>query len=369
MLTLATDPTALQIVWYLLIAVLWTGFFFLEGFDFGVGMLIKVLGRNDRERRVIINTIGPTWDGNEVWLLTAGGATFAAFPGWYATLFSGLYLPLFLVLIGLIIRGVSFEYRSKNPETAWRNMHDWFATIGSFLPALVLGVGFANFVKGLRVGSDVLISQGFWSLFSPFGLIGGLLFVALFVTHGAVFIALKTKGDLHPRAKAFAARSGVVATALLFVFVLYQNLAWPASENEWFNGNLICWVTGLLAVAALAVATWFAKQDREGVAFIATGLTIVLLMINIFTKMYGNLGFISTDPDNPLNIVTASSSPMTLTLMTWAAAIFVPIVLGYQAWSYWVFRKRLSIKNLPVDDTFMPAEEVSGGPRRGAAGV
>ncbi|HNV09807.1 MAG TPA: cytochrome d ubiquinol oxidase subunit II [Propionibacteriaceae bacterium] len=366
MLTLATDPTGLQIVWYLLIAVLWTGFFFLEGFDFGVAMLIKVLGRNDRERRLIINTIGPTWDGNEVWLLTAGGATFAAFPGWYATLFSGLYLPLFLVLVGLILRGVSFEYRSKNPETAWRNMFDWFAIIGSFLPALVLGVGFANFLKGLKVGSDVLISQSFWSLFSPFGLLGGLLFVALFVTHGAVFISLKTKGEMHQRSRAFAVKAGAVSTVLMLVFVLYQNLAWPASENPWFNGGAITWITGLLAVAALAVATWFARQDREGIAFLATGLSIIFLMVNIFTKMYGNLGFISTDPNNPLDIITASSSPMTLKIMTWAAVIFVPIVLGYQSWSYWVFRRRLGVRNMPQD---LEHEALTGPQTKAVAGA
>ena len=347
MLILLQSATALQNVWFLLIAVLWIGYFFLEGFDYGVAMLIPTMGRTDKERRVIINTIGPVWDGNEVWLLTAGGATFAAFPGWYSTMFSGLYIPLFLVLVGLILRGVAFEYRAKREDIRWKNAFDWCAAIGSFLPALVLGVGFANFVKGIKVGSDVLVSQGFWSLFSPFGLLGGVLFVVLFLAHGAVFLSLKTKGEVHDKARKAATTFTIAAAAVMLAFVLFQNLAYPASDNTWFNGTVLCWICGLLAVAALAAAWYFTKAGRDGLAFIATGLSILLLVVNFFVKMYGTLGWISTDPAHPLDITTASSSPATLKIMTIAAVVFVPIVLAYQAWSYWVFRKRLSTSNIP----------------------
>ncbi|MGO4958241.1 cytochrome d ubiquinol oxidase subunit II [Luteococcus sp. Sow4_B9] len=350
MTPLHADPTTLQIVWFWLSAVLWLGYFFLEGFDYGVAMLFPVLGRDEDERRVMINTIGPVWDGNEVWLLTAGGAMFAAFPGWYATLFSGLYLPLFLVLVGLIIRGIAFEYRAKRESTEWKRTLDWCATIGSFLPALVFGVGFANFVKGIRVGSDVLVAQGFWSLFNPFALLGGVLFVALFLSHGAVFIALKTKGAIRTKANRFALKSTLVTAALMAVFVVWQNVAWPADESSWLGraALVLCWASGLLAVIALLVSTVMVKKDRDGWAFVATGLAIAFLVVDIFAKMYGNLGFVSLDPANPLDMTTAASSPYTLKIMTIAAAAAVPVVLGYQAWSYWVFRKRLSTKNLPV---------------------
>ncbi|MDR0416682.1 MAG: cytochrome d ubiquinol oxidase subunit II, partial [Propionibacteriaceae bacterium] len=222
----------LAVVWFILIGVLWIGFFFLEGFDFGVGMLLPFLSKKDADRRVMVNTIGPHWDGNEVWLLTAGGATFAAFAGWYASLFASLYLPLFLVLVGLILRGVAFEFRGKQPSEAWRRRWDWAAAVGSFLPALVFGVGFANFLKGVTLsaapvsyweGHVVPIYDGFWGLFSPYALIGGLLFVALFVSHGAIFLSLKTRGDIQAKAKAFASKSILVTLVLLAVFVIWGN--------------------------------------------------------------------------------------------------------------------------------------------------
>ncbi|WP_203567766.1 cytochrome d ubiquinol oxidase subunit II [Aestuariimicrobium ganziense] len=333
-------------VWFLLIAVLWVGFFFLEGFDFGVAMLLPILGKDDRKRRVMINTIGPVWDGNEVWLLTAGGAMFAAFPGWYATLFSGLYLPLLLVLLGLILRGVSFEYRSKRKAPQWRNAHDWMAIIGSFLPSLVLGVGFANFVKGLTVAGDPpLVTTGFWSLFSPFALLGGVLFVVLFAAHGAIFIALKTKGDVHEEAKNLGTKLAYASAALLAVWAIWLNLAY-APDNP--AAKVVTWITALLAAAAVAGAGFFSSKDSEGKAFILTGIGIVAMVSTMFVKMYGNLGFISADAPG-LDMWSASSSPYTLKIMTIAAAVFVPIVLAYQAWSYWVFRKRLSTDNLPVE--------------------
>lgn len=347
MLTLLeASASGLQITWYLLIVVLWLGYFFLEGFDYGVAMLLPILGKTEKKRRVMINTVGPVWDGNEVWLLTAGGATFAAFPGWYATLFSGLYLPLLLVLVGLIFRGVAFEYRGKRDDDGWRSMMDWFATIGSFVPTLVLGIGFANFVIGLPTDANQLWSGSFWGLFSPFALLGGVLLVALFLTHGAVFLSLKTAGEIRNEARSFATRCGLIATVLLALFVVWQNLAYSASSNTFFNGSTVTWLTGILSVAALLAAIYATRLGREGWGLILNGVSIVMLFVGIFVKMFGNLGFVQ-DPTNPLNITTASASPTTLTIMTWAAVIFVPIVLGYQSWSYWVFAKRISTKQIP----------------------
>ena len=256
---LAVEPSVLQLIWFALIIVLWVGFFFLEGFDYGVAMLLPILGKRDKDRRVMINTIGPVWDGNEVWLLTAGGATFAAFPGWYATLFSALYLPLLLVLVGLILRGIAFEYRAKRDDARWRSMLDWFATVGSFLPSLVFGVGFANFIIGLPVDSRQLFAGTFLGLFSPFALLGGVLFVALFLTHGAVFISLKTKGDIRDSARNFAIPAALVSAVLLVVFAVWANLAYAHHSAL----PALTWTLSLLAAVAVAAAAGIAVVERE----------------------------------------------------------------------------------------------------------
>ncbi|WP_374955800.1 cytochrome d ubiquinol oxidase subunit II [Propionibacterium australiense] len=356
-LQLPLDASPLQIVWFCLIALLWTGFFFLEGFDFGVAMLYPVLGRDPRQRRVMINTIGPVWDGNEVWLLTAGGAMFAAFPGWYATLFSALYLPLFLVLAGLIARGVSFEYRAKMPDDRWRNTFDACASAGSFIVSLVLGIGFANLVRGLPVAPDTsaafgapnLFTGGFWSLFNPFSLLGGVLFILLFCTHGAVFLALKTYGEVRERAMTVLKTLGPLTVAVLAVFVLAACTVHGAAENPYLGApaTVLMWTAGLVAVVALTVAVLAQRAERNGRAFLFTGLTIIAFFVMVFTKLYGTLGFVSADPANPITMVNASSSPHTLRLMTIFAGCIVPVVLGYQIWSYWIFRRRISSRELP----------------------
>ena len=340
-------PT-LTLVWFVLVAVLWLGYFFLEGFDYGVAMLIPVLGKNEKEKRVVVNTIGPVWDGNEVWLLTAGGAMFAAFPGWYASVFSGLYIPLLLVLVGLILRGVAFEYRSKHPDSRYRTTLDWFATIGSFLPSLVFGVGFANFVIGLP--NDGLHWNGsFWALFGPFALLGGVMLVVLFLVHGSAFIALKTRGIIHDRAESFGARLGWAAAVLVALFVICQNVVWPAT-SEFGDLSVFAWAAGIVAILAIVGASFAIGKGRDGWGFIGTGLSVVALFVGVFLKMYGNIGFAQDENvavAERLNMITAASSPTTLTIMTWAAVIFVPIVIGYQSWSYWVFSKRISTKNIP----------------------
>ena len=347
MLNLLETPSTLTIVWFALVAVLWIGYFFLEGFDYGVAMLLPILGKKEKDRRVIVNTIGPLWDGNEVWLLTAGGATFAAFPGWYATLFSGLYLPLFLILVGLIIRGVSFEYRAKNPDARWRNTFDWMAATGSFIVSLVFGVGFANFIIGMPValaeGSNHLhvFTGGFWSLFSPFALLGGVVLVVLFLFHGANFLALKTKGVVHDRAKAFSAKVSLAAIVGGAIYLVWANIA--------YGWGAIGWVLTVLAAAGL-IGSWLAiRAGRDGWAFVATTVTILLVAVWIFGRMWPNLGFDNSAAAMPLDRVTAASTDLTLTIMTGAAVVFVPIVLAYQAWTVWIFRKRISTHNIPDD--------------------
>ncbi len=367
----APQPTTwLAVLWFILIAVLWIGFFFLEGFDFGVSMLYPVLGKDPTERRVMINSIGPTWDGNEVWLLTAGGATFAAFPGWYATLFSGLYLPLFLVLMGLILRGISFEYRAKFGSESSRNIFDWCASIGSFVVTLVFGVGFANFIRGLKVGEDMVMAADFvprfFSLFTPFALVGGVTLVVLFLAHGAVFLSLKTDGNLRDKAGKLATTLGYAAAVLVAVYVVWANIAYPTSAIAYTSNSLFmigAWLTAALAIAGVGAAAFFETQRREGLAFICTGVSIAMLFVMTFIHMYGTLGFRGatlTDVGS-LNIATAASSTLTLTLMAIFAACLVPVVLLYTAWTYWVFRKRLSVHHMPDFPEFIK--------RRGRRGV
>ena len=357
MLPLATDPSILQVVWFILIAVLWIGYLVLEGYDYGVGMLIPILGKNDKERRVIVNTIGPLWDGNEVWLLTAGGATFAAFPGWYATLFSGLYLPLFLILVGLIIRGVAFEYRAKHPEMKHRYRFDMMAAIGSLIVPLVFGVGFANFIKGMPVAiapnSERLhiFTGGFWGLFTPFTLLGGVMLVVVYLYHGSLFLALKTKGVVRDRARSFAEKAGIAAIVVGAAFLLWQNIA--------YGTGIVGWVLLVLAAVSLVASYLAMRAGRDGWAFTGTTVAILFVAVGIFVRMWPNLGFDNSQlaaGQVPLDRVSAASSQLTLTIMTWAAVIFVPIVLCYQAWSIWVFRKRISTKNIPDDH---PVEAVA----------
>ena len=361
---LSSAPYA--IVWFILVAVLWIGFFFLEGFDFGVGMLEPFLGKNDQGRRLVMNTVGPHWDGNEVWLLTAGGAMFAAFSGWYAALFSALYLPLFLVLVGLILRGVAFEYRSKRESKTWRNTWDWLLAIGSFLPPLVFGVGFANFVKGVAVFSAETVKAGslalfpsvtvpvvpftFWGLFTPFTLIGGLLFVALFLAHGAFFVALKTRGEIHDRAENYGSTLAIVATVLALVFVVWANIGYGATDSNGKVGWLMiaAWVTGILTVVCLAFAWFMNSRKRDGWAFVGSALATVLLVVMFFCHLFPNIGFQNV---NIINLYTAANSEGTLKIMTIVACCLVPIVLAYTIWSYFfVFRRRLSTANIPALD-------------------
>jgi cytochrome d ubiquinol oxidase subunit II len=328
----------LQTLWFILIAILWIGFFFLEGFDFGVGMLMPFLGENDLERRTIINTIGPHWDGNEVWLILAGGATFAAFPDWYATLFSGFYPALFLLLLGLILRGVAFEFRSKDAHAAWRTLWDWCIFAGSLVPALLLGVAFANLAKGVPIDANKQFTGNLLTLLNFYGLIGGITVVAVFLLHGANFLCLKLTGDLQERARSLIRwlwpASVVLGVALgittLVVTDLYANL------------GIASVIFPLLVTVTLLLAGFLAVRKREGWAFVLGGLTIVLILVTFFVILFPRVMISSTSPDYSLTIYNASSSPYTLNLMSIVALIFIPIVLAYQIWSYWIFRQRVT---------------------------
>jgi len=336
----------LTTVWFVLIAVLWVGYFVLEGFDFGVGMLVTVLGRTEPQRRVMINTIGPVWDGNEVWVLVAGGATFAAFPEWYATLFSGFYLALLVILVSLIIRGVAFEYRGKRDDVIWRKRWDLALFVGSLLPALLWGVAFGNIVRGVPIaprgprGSLEFVGT-FFDLLNPYALLGGLTTLGLFVTHGAVYLALKTTGEIRAAANALAARVGLVTAVLAVAF-----LAWSQAFS---NRTGVTVVLAVVAAASWVGALAMNRQGREGWAFGLSAGTIALAVTALFTGLFPDVLPSSLDAANSLTVDNASSTDTTLTVMTVVAAIFTPIVLVYQGWTYYVFRRRIGVDNIPVE--------------------
>jgi cytochrome d ubiquinol oxidase subunit II len=328
----------LQILWFVLIAVLWSGYFLLEGFDFGVGMLLPFLPRDERERGTMFATIGPVWDGNEVWLVIAGGATFAAFPAWYGTMFSGFYLALLLVLFFLIIRVVSFEWREKHEGPGWRTAWLWANAVGSFGASLVWGVGLANLLHGVPIDSSGDFSGTFWDLFSGYTVLGGLTIVLLFAFHGSTFLTLRTTGELCERAAAAARRLSVVAALAVTGFLSWTvAVAIDRNDKDVFPPIL----PAALGIAAVALALLFVFGRRSGWAFVMTALAAVLWVATVFTCLYPRVMVSSPDFGNSLTIDGASSAHYTLVLMTVVAAIFVPLVLLYQGWTYHVFRARL----------------------------
>jgi cytochrome d ubiquinol oxidase subunit II len=328
----------LNILWFILIAVLWIGFFFLEGFDFGVGMLLPFLGKDDTERRVIINSIGPHWDGNEVWLITAGGATFAAFPHWYATLFSGFYPAMFLLLLALILRGVAFEFRSKDSNPKWRSLWDWCIFAGSGLAALLLGVAFANLAKGVPIDANMNYTGNFWTLLNPYGLLGGVMTISTFLLHGAIFLNLKISGEITERLHAFARRVWV-AVVILTVLMLVATYFYTDILDRLGVDPGVIPISGIIA---LLLAGYFLSRKMNGWAFGMTGLTIILTVTTSFMIMFPRVMISTLNPAWSLTIYNASSSPYTLKIMTIVALIFVPLVLLYQGYSYWVYRKRIT---------------------------
>jgi cytochrome bd ubiquinol oxidase subunit II len=334
----------LQDFWFIALAALFLGFFVLEGFDFGVGMLMALFGRAakddaEKHRRAALNTIGPVWDGNEVWLITAGGAMFAAFPGMYATLFSGLYLPLLAILVGMIVRICAIEWRGKVDDPRWRSWADLAIAVGSWLPAVLWGVALAALLRGLPVNADKQIELTVGDVLNPYTLLGGLATAGLFAFHGAVFVALKTEGAVRNNAVRFAASLGLPVTALVAGFGVWTQLA-HGKDWTWF-------VLAFAVVAQLSAVMLVWRRGGDGWAFTCTAAVVAALVVMVFGSLYPTLIPSTLNPEWSLTIQNASSSPYTLKVMTWAALIFAPLVIGYQAWTYWVFRQRISAERIP----------------------
>ncbi|MDQ1111387.1 cytochrome d ubiquinol oxidase subunit II [Microbacterium testaceum] len=327
----------LAYLWFWIVAFLFVGYFVLDGFDFGVGMSIPFLGKDDIARRQIINTIGPVWDLNETWVIVAGAALFASFPEWYATLFSGFYLPLLAILIALIARGVSFEYRHQRESLKWKRTFDRMIVAGSAVPAFLWGVAFANIVQGVPLDADHEYVGSVLTLLNPYGILGGLTTLTLFFLHGLYFVALKTDGQVRADARRLAARAGLVTIALAALF-----LVWTIANAA--SAPLFLGVVALSGIAALAlIGSWLANsRDREGTAFTLGAVTIVTAVAALFFALFPNVMPSTLAAGSSLTIDNASSTDYTLTIMSWAALIFLPLILAYQGWTYWVFRKRVT---------------------------
>jgi cytochrome bd-type quinol oxidase subunit 2 len=320
--------------WFIVIAILWTGFFILEGFDFGVGMLHGVVGRDDPGRRAAINTIGPLWDGNEVWLIVAGAGMFAAFPGWYATMFSGLYLAMVLLLMSLIIRGVAFEYRGKRDAARWRRTWDVLLTVGSVLAPFLIGLALGDLLHGLPINSSQNYTGSFWDLFQPYAVFTGVALVLICLLHGATFLCLKTTGDMRERSGMLARRIAPFTGAAVIAFIIWTHVT--ASTTFFLN------VIELLAILAVLAAVWLVYSRSEGFAFAATTLTVAASILSIFVDLYPNVMVSSTNKAYNLTVHNTASNPYSLKAMTVVVIIFLPLVLAYQTWTYYVFRRRVS---------------------------
>lgn len=331
----------LNTVWFVLITVLFIGFFFLEGFDYGVGALIPVVGKTDDEKRIVLNTMGPHWDGNEVWMLTAGGALFAAFPHVYATMFSGFYLALFCILVALIVRAVGIEYRSKRASKTWRNAWDYAIAISSILAAVLWGVAVGNLVTGVPIDENMQFAGNFFTLLTPFTLFSGVLFGLLFLYHGSVFLQLKVGDDVVlGRVNKLAQKFGLGMIVVTVLWVVYAFFA-----TDFFAKGINFLLCGLTAVAMI-LSVFFGGKKRYGLAFIMIGLAIALATLAVFVSLFPNIMISTLDINNSLTIYNASSSPYTLKLMTIIALILVPVVLAYQIWSFWIYRQRVTRKNI-----------------------
>ncbi|MFD2617070.1 cytochrome d ubiquinol oxidase subunit II [Terrilactibacillus laevilacticus] len=333
---------SLNELWFILVAILFIGFFFLEGFDFGVGMALRLLGHNDLERRLLINTIGPFWDANEVWLLTAGGATFAAFPNWYATMFSGFFIPLAVMLLALIGRGVAFEFRGKVSHSNWKNLWDWVIFFGSLLPPLLWGVAFSAILRGMPIDKSMNIHGSFTDYINVYTLIGGIAVTVLCLLHGLIFITLRTTGDVQTRARNFARKLIYFVGLFLVAFVVGTYL----STDIFARRGLLLTVIYAAVVIALVLAGLFMNKKRDGLAFTMTGIVIALAVGSLFIGLFPRVMISSISGANDLTIHNAASGPYSLKVMTIVSLTLLPFVLGYQIWSYYIFRKRVTEEHL-----------------------
>lgn len=339
------DATFLQVLWFVLIAVLFMGYFILEGFDFGVGMNVFALGKKSEARKdQVLRTIGPVWDGNEVWILVGGGAMFAAFPEWYATLFSGFYLALLLILVALIVRVCAFKYRSKVDNPTWKLAWDWMHFIGGLVPSLLWGVAFGNIVRGIdmkaNAGGNSVVTSNLFDLLNPFALVGGITFVLLFWLHGTLFLALRTDGDVRRDANALAGKIVIPTIVVGAVFLVWAQIA--------YSNALWTWVPLVVAALALIAALVFNRMGREALAFASTSLAIAGASAQLFGGLFPNVLPAVNDPALSLTVANASSTEYTLMVMTVATILLLPIVLAYQAWTYWVFRHRVTGEETPA---------------------
>ena len=334
--------------WFIVIAVLWTGFFILEGFDFGVGLLHGLVGQDDAGRRAAINTIGPLWDGNEVWLIVAGAGMFAAFPGWYTTMFSGLYLAMVLLLISLIIRGVAFEYRGKRDAARWRRTWDAALTAGSLLAPLLIGIALGDLLHGLPINSAQNYTGSFWDLLQPYALLTGVTLVLICLLHGATFLSMKTTGAMRARSGLLARRVAPFTAAAVVAFAIWTHVV---SSSTFFLRPL-----ELLAILAVLAAVWLVYDRRDGFAFAATAVTTASCITSIFVGLYPNVMVSSTSPAYSLTVHNTASAPYSLKAMTVVVVIFLPLVLAYQTWTYYVFRRRVS------REQFLPGLPPAGPP-------
>jgi cytochrome d ubiquinol oxidase subunit II len=323
----------LQITWFIIIAFFWTGFFILEGFDLGVGSLHMLVGKTDIERRVAINSIGPFWDGNEVWLIVAGAGMFAAFSAWYASMFSALYLALMLIILCLIIRGVSFEYRGKISSPRWRATWDWSLTIGSALLPLLLGIGLGDLLSGLPINQEGTYTGSFWNLFTAYGIWFGVTLLALTLAHGAMYLSIKTTGTVQARAERLAGPFSWLALLALAGFTL-----WTHAQS---SRGVLPSPLQVLAFLLIVAAAWSVREGHPGWGFAATTAAIGATMGSFWVSLYPNVMVSSTNKDYNLTVTNAANSHYALTVMTVVAVVFTPLVLGYQAWSYYVFRSRI----------------------------
>ena len=326
--------------WFAVLVVLWTGFLVLEGFDFGVGMLHGVVGGGEAGRRAAIRAVGPLWDGNEVWLIVAAAGMFAAFPGWYATMFSGFYLPLLLLLVALIARGVSFEFRGRRDGARWHRTWDAAMTGGSLLAPLLIGVALGNLLHGVPIGADQEYTGDLADLLNPYSLFTGVTFVLLCALHGATFLALKTTGGVRLRAVRTARRVAPLTVAAVLGFAV-----WTAVLAD---KGLPAWLPEVVAVFAAAAAAWLVGRDRDGAAFTATTVTIAMVVLSIFAGLYPRVMVSTAGSATDLTVTNTASSPYTLRVMTVVAAVLLPVVLAYQGWTYYVFRRRVGDLDVPA---------------------
>ena len=331
------DYEFLRVVWFCVIAALWIGFFFLEGFDFGVGMLLPFLGKNDLERRAIINTIGPVWDANEMWLIVAITAMFGVFPAWYGTMFSGFYLAMVMIILALMIRGISFEYRSKDPRPQWRSRFDWMIAVGSFLSSFLFGVVFTDLLGGVPIDQNLNFTGNPFSWLTPYGLVGGFTMVSVFLLHGANFLTLKLDDHMRERARLAARTLYMFAAVMVVILAVATYIYTDITIRIGINPGIL----PIASVVFLLVTIYFIDRKMEGWAFVMSGLNIILTQVAFFSLMFPRVMVSSTNPAWSLTIHNTSASPQALGVMSIVAAILIPIVLAYEGWSYYIFRKRI----------------------------